>query len=854
MLPRHHLPRLDLHLISEALSNRPEVHSVTPVDGVIGGIHIRTEQSALFVLYPVEAQEHDAPENEGVDRTLIPVNTGFLEFAGSDILLYEFTESQGYEGLLEQTITRDIDSRELDSDDALQRLADAGYIHGHIPDSLAELIAGWALSSPDDSVLDIATGSGTLLQHAAEETEDTNLVGIEIHPFIADLARGRLGGISNAEIINIDFFDWNSPGQQELETGDEDGANPEKFDVVIGNPPAGHLHTIAPNKQDEIRERYPEAGRSAGAAFVAKAVTHLKEGGRGAFLLPKSVFREDLLEHLTKSCSIHRIIEIPVSTFNDTHSVEMVVLTLIKEKRDPELRETGIGRFNRLELPDNARGLFEQPLNEILQNRYNSYNAEIVKASHADLEGRNVLKILSDPPIYDIITSDEFTRLGDVPGITIGSGVQSGDNNFFYFDPDKKDESEIEDRFFRPLIKNPSNETRTITEDEIDLHILDLQPYVDGLEEEGIEITEANVIERLQEEGHEELIEYIEGKYEKRNNRGLKFLPRYRGKIQNPNLVINQMFDEPQCYTVEVDDALLDSAMIGIETEDRQTRDSLARLLNTPLYKEFIQTFSNSMGLDWYRLNIGQLRDIPTIEDALTQDMFDRMNPFFPPKDDNDLTRLNQLLIESCGSSSEKQSLRRYLASRDNYAWSWFLTLPEFEEFQQLLDSNRDEARQFVLNRFDQELLDQARSTFDNIGFFDKRRELLNDLLMEFEEGHYRGFLAGIVLQFEGILADLVTESGGKIIEENGNIVFKMPTERGTQRKNLSTLISHFFDGAFSTFLDETIRQRRNQIAHGGVIEDDRELAIHFFISFYALCNASLNEYVRLAGEQQATA
>lgn len=853
MRQRHHLPDIDLHLISERLSELPEVDSVTPVDGVIGGIHIKTEQSTLFILYPVKAQGHGDPETENVDKTVIPVDTGFLEFTGGEIQLYELTESRDYEMVLEQIITGGVDSKGLESEDALQRLSESGYVHGIIPESLSQIMTGWAISSPGDSVLDIATGSGTLLQQAAEETEGSNIVGIEIHPLIAEIARSRLSGVPNVEIVNTDFFDWKAPDRQEFETEEEDETGPERFDAVVGNPPAGHLHTIAPDKRDEIREWYPEARGSAGAAFIAKAMTHLKEGGRGAFLLPKSVFRESLLEYLTKSCSIHRIVEIPVNTFTDAHSIEMVLLTLIKETRDPSLRATGVGRFNQIELPDNARGLFEQPLNGILQNRYNPYNAEIVKASHADLEGKNILRILSDPPIYDIITSDQFTRLGDVSEVTIGSGVTSGDNEFFYFDPNEREESNIDGRFFRPLIKNPSSETQAITEDDIDLYLLDLQPYVDSLEEGGIEITEDSVIERLREEGHEELVEYIQGKYENKNDRELKFLPRYRGKIQNPDLVFRQFFDEPRCYTVKVNDALLDSAMIGIETEDRQTRDSLARLLNTPLYEEFIQTFSNSMGLDWYQVNIGQLQDIPIINDALTPEMYERMNPFFPPIDDNDLIRLNQLLIESCESSEEKQSLRRYLASRDSYAWSWFLTLPEFDEFQQLLESDKEEARRFVLNRFDQELLDQAHNTFNNIEFFKKRRELLNDLLMEFEEGHYRGFLAGIVLQFEGILGDLVTEVGGEIIEEDGDTVFKVPTKRGSQRKNLSTLIAHFFDGVFSTFLDETVRQRRNQIAHGGIIENDRELAIHFFISFYALCNASLNEYVRIAGETQAS-
>jgi hypothetical protein len=123
---------------------------------------------------------------------------------------------------------------------------------------------------------------------------------------------------------------------------------------------------------------------------------------------------------------------------------------------------------------------------------------------------------------------------------------------------------------------------------------------------------------------------------------------------------------------------------------------------------------------------------------------------------------------------------------------------------------------------------------------------LLNDLLMEFESDHYRSFLAGITLQFEGILTDLVLETGGDIVEQDGETEFKLPGKNRSQQKNLHNLISTFFDGIFSTFMHETIRQRRNAIAHGDVIEDDQDLAIYFFIAFYALCYASLAEYTRL--------
>lgn len=42
--------------------------------------------------------------------------------------------------------------------------------------------------------------------------------------------------------------------------------------------------------------------------------------------------------------------------------------------------------------------------------------------------------------------------------------------------------------------------------------------------------------------------------------------------------------------------------------------------------------------------------------------------------------------------------------------------------------------------------------------------------------------------------------------------------------------------------MHETLRQRRNAIAHGDVIEGDQDLAIHLFIAFYTLCYASLAE------------
>lgn len=576
---------------------------------------------------------------------------------------------------------------------------------------------------------------------------------------------------------------------------------------------------------------------------------HLKDGGRAAFVLPKSALQDGLLEHLAETCALHRIVALPLGAFAETRrGIEAVIVTLVKEERSPEERATGIGKFTGMELPDNARGLFEQPLDGILANRYNTFDAEIVKAAHEDLDSGTVMRLLSSPSIYDVLTEDGFTRLGDLePAIEVGSGATSGNNRFFYFDEEDRDASGIDNRFFRPLIKDRPDDSLVITEEEICQYVLDIQPYLDQFPDSESPETDAEILEQLEKDGYHDLVTYLESQPHpnRANHTGSSFTLRRHGKFQNPDLILPEFFDEPRCYRVEVDDALFDSTVIGLQTETAEQKTALQHLLNTPLYKELLQTFGSPMDLDWYRINLSELRDVPVIEQALTAEVAAKLETFLPPEDDNDVIGANQVLIEACPTDDAEQALQRYMASRDDYAWSWFLTLPEVERFQELVEEDREKAQEFIIERFDQELLDKARQTFNQLEFFEHRRDLLNDLLMEFESNHYRSFLAGITLQFEGILTDLVLEAGGDIVDQDGETEFELPGENRSQQKNLHNLISTFFDGIFSTFIDETIRQRRNAIAHGDVIEDDQDLAIHFFIAFYALCYASLAEYTR---------
>ena len=386
-MPLQRLTDLDLHLISEELEATSDVSSTALTEG---GLQIQLEDHVLRLFYPV-GPHREPIESEDADRVLFATGRGYLELGDKGIRYHQFPDSTDYSTLLKQIIAGEAEGRELDVSEALDSLTQAGYLPAYTSKTLGDLMAGWVVSDKDDTVLDIATGSGSHLQQAAEHTDGSQLVGIEIQPLVAKLARKRLNDVESAEIVNQDFFDWRVPRQQELSGASQDNEVSEKFDAVIGDPPMGRLVHPDAEGRERIQEWAPGRGKSASPAFVTKAVSHLKEGGRGAFLLPKSALKHGLLEQLSETCGIHRIVELPAGSLNDAHSVELVLLTLIKEERSRSVRETGIAKFNQMELPDSARGLFEQPLDQILKNRYNPYNAEIARASNEDLKGRNVM-------------------------------------------------------------------------------------------------------------------------------------------------------------------------------------------------------------------------------------------------------------------------------------------------------------------------------------------------------------------------------------------------------------------------------------------------------------------------------
>lgn len=120
-----------------------------------------------------------------------------------------------------------------------------------------------------DSVLDPGVGTGEFLASFAERNPDANMVGWEIDPDIADVAR-RMS--PSATIVVCDAL--SQPAE-------------ERFDLVIGNPPYFQFAGAA-----EVRERFSSviSGRpNIFALFFQLGLEAVRPGGQLAYVVPTSM-------------------------------------------------------------------------------------------------------------------------------------------------------------------------------------------------------------------------------------------------------------------------------------------------------------------------------------------------------------------------------------------------------------------------------------------------------------------------------------------------------------------------------------------------------------------------------------
>jgi len=224
-----------------------------------------------------------------------------------------------------------------------------------------------AAPKPGDFVVDPVCGSGGFLgrialEWAAQGTKmdqiSRNLVGCDMDPlavqatktFLELLLPGRQGKLKiyrKNSLSTIKDFDWEEDLTGLLE--------PESFDLVIGNPPAGDPFA-KPGRQgqpssDSLPQEYQDLQsffrnlppeftfaqryRRHEVAHLERFLSLAKPGGKVAIVLPEGVFANaqmrSLREYLTTETTVELVVSLPRGIFPFTPS-KMCAVLLRKEK------------------------------------------------------------------------------------------------------------------------------------------------------------------------------------------------------------------------------------------------------------------------------------------------------------------------------------------------------------------------------------------------------------------------------------------------------------------------------------------------------------------------------------------
>lgn len=259
----------------------------------------------------------------------------------------------------------------------------------YTPDTITELLCGYAIQRAADRVLEPSSGAGTFAVTSylrKRELGSTHEQAME-EVYANELARFAAGltmlNLSLAEgsarasyprVAHSDFFDLypGSPTGLELPPPDGRVILPESFDAVVGNPPYVRFESRTSHEnaaveqalaRDEAHQRltFPNFTGKADlyAYFIAHSTAFLREEGRLAFIvswsLLSTVYGDRTLEFLGKYYHIEALIDSKIERFfaAETNTVMVLAKRLAKPPGEmrPSLPDGALTRLVRLKRP-----------------------------------------------------------------------------------------------------------------------------------------------------------------------------------------------------------------------------------------------------------------------------------------------------------------------------------------------------------------------------------------------------------------------------------------------------------------------------------------------------------------------
>lgn len=381
----------------------------------------------------------------------------------------------------------------------------------YTPDEIGRLLAGWAIRSSNDRVLDPASGTGSLTVHAYDRLDELGsrsqcelrprLTAVDINEVPLQLTALNLASRNGYEptdegvVYHSDFFDLDP---------DDIGT----FDATVANPPYVRQEVLAADRA-HFRDHLERFGRDSGSAyadgekeidgrsdlycyFLTHVTNFLREGARLAWVVPTKWMSADYGPSLQEFLYDHYKVEAVVGFRNRLFEDALVdtVLLLLERTDDVEPRrntETNFVRINERMDPEDALAVIDRT-EGIRDGAYlkirgeSSHRTIAVRQSHLETTlGEKIQRYITAPTLYTaVIEHDATVPLSDVATIT--RGKKTGANPIFILDADEVRSRNVERRFLRPAVKSVREvDGYEHTTDDAERWMLDMADYVKGV-------------------------------------------------------------------------------------------------------------------------------------------------------------------------------------------------------------------------------------------------------------------------------------------------------------------------------------------------------------------------------------
>ena len=579
---------------------------------------------------------------------------------------------------------------------------------------------------------------------------------------------------------------------------------------------------------------------------VLSALAALHEGGRGVFLLSRSmlVSYESVFEYL-QGFRLHAIIDLDPEQFgfeeiDPRFEVSVVLVEKRSTNNDDLVRHITLDRFD-----DRLGALIHSPTAHLPGIELTDHNLDLTMIDQQAFTEFPPHVAYNVPHLLPIFRSGEFVSLREIEGVTVHRGAQLSPPEAFYFTPGEVKKSAIDSELFTPIITRDAlgEATYSIAESDVEQLVLDLRQPIREIEEENSDLSEKEILKELRSSGYEHAVDYVTSNILDWNPRmGYWFCPFLHQDVDRFALVTRELSADAEWTRVDLDSVILDRLCIGIACTDPDAKQGISQLIQTQGYQRLIEGLFDSSfgGVIHYKKYL--IDEIPIPRRALTKDFRIQTEPIYPPESHRDEVRLTELLQECVREEPARETFERLLEPNDEYAWAWFLSPDEYQEFTQKWETDPEDAKQFVADRLTEEDVERIERDLKRDSMPAERAQIIMELLEEYRNQKNRLFLYGITPQFEGVLADWAERQGHPISKtDDGNFVVYVDGDGGeTVSKTLAGLLNYYLKDGFGEFLHTHVRQSRNDLAHGGIVENDRRQATMFLLCLYALYRRTL--------------